>query len=75
MSETAELDAVATTVVLNVRVDEDKVSVAKLEEMSDENVEAASVVLSAARGTAMESKTAKVAKRMVAVKAISKAKW
>lgn len=74
MSETAELDAVATTVVLNVRVDEDIVSVAKLEEMSDVNVEVASVVLSAARGTAMESKTAKVAKRMVAVKAIAKAK-
>lgn len=74
MSETAELDAVATKVVLNVRVDEDMVSVAKLEEMSDENVEVASVVLSAARGTAMESKTAKVAKRMVAVKAIAKAK-
>lgn len=74
MSETAELDAVATTVVLNVRVDEDIVSVAKLEEMSEENVEVASVVLSVARGTAMESKTAKIAKRMVAVKAIAKAK-
>lgn len=74
MSETAELDVVAATVVLNVRVDEDIVSVAKLEEMSDENVEVASVVLSVARGTAMESKTAKVAKRMVAVKAIAKAK-
>ncbi len=74
MSETAELDIVATAVVLNVRVDEDMVSVAQLEEMSDENVEVASVELSAARGTAIESKTAKVAKRMVAVKAMSKAK-